>query len=246
MALAAAPAAPGRRNIAAGHVIPDEGYCDQPYVVVLDDGSWLCTMTTGAGVEGQAGQHIAATISRDNGRTWTPPGYATYTPGGRPIKQPRAFGLMRRFSNGRYLLWFHNHGGEAVLAKENWQYYLERNPGWVWGGVERGGRIWWSKPEILLYDDDPAVRISYPDFIEDNGRYYITETQKEIARVHEIDRALLEGLWSQSENRSAAPGHAAAMPELPELAAGGARRRGTAIRAHIRARCAPTGASTSP
>jgi len=37
------------RNIRTGHVIPDEGYCDQPYVVVLDDGTWLCTMTTGPG-----------------------------------------------------------------------------------------------------------------------------------------------------------------------------------------------------
>jgi hypothetical protein len=179
----------------------------------LPDGSLYAVYRT---IDG----YLCHAYSRD-GRLWTPPEYATYTPGGRRIKQPRAFGMVRRFSNGKYLLWFHNHGGEAVLAKENWQYYLERNPGWVAGGVERGGRMWWSEPEILLYDDDPAVRISYPDFIEDSGRYYITETQKEIARVHEIDRSLLEGMWSQFDNRSIAPGHAPAMPELRELAQGG-------------------------
>jgi len=34
-------------DITTGHVIPDEGYCDQPYIVKLSDGTWLCTMTTG-------------------------------------------------------------------------------------------------------------------------------------------------------------------------------------------------------
>jgi hypothetical protein len=28
------------RNIANGFVVPDEGSCDQPYVVVTNDGSW--------------------------------------------------------------------------------------------------------------------------------------------------------------------------------------------------------------
>jgi hypothetical protein len=60
--------------------------------------------------------------------------------------------------------------------------------------------IRWSQPEIVLYDDDPIQRMSYPDLIEDGGKYFLTETQKEIARVHEIDAALLEGLWKQLEN----------------------------------------------
>jgi len=46
-------------NIATGHEIPSEGYCDQPYVVKLPDGTWLCVMTTGAGEEGHHDQHIA-------------------------------------------------------------------------------------------------------------------------------------------------------------------------------------------
>ena len=41
------------RNIKNGSVIPDEGYSDQPYVVITNDGAWLCVMTTGSGVEGE-------------------------------------------------------------------------------------------------------------------------------------------------------------------------------------------------
>ncbi len=43
------------RNIDTGRRIPDQGYCDQPYVVVTRDGNWLCTLTTGPGREGQGG-----------------------------------------------------------------------------------------------------------------------------------------------------------------------------------------------
>ena len=46
------------RNIAAGSIIPSEGYCDQPYVVVNADGSWTCVMTTAGAHEGSQGQHI--------------------------------------------------------------------------------------------------------------------------------------------------------------------------------------------
>ncbi|MFV2066983.1 MAG: sialidase family protein, partial [Pirellulales bacterium] len=62
------------RDIRAGLVIPDEGYCDQPYVVITPDGNWLCTLTTGTGHEGQGGQHVASTISADQGKTWSPLG----------------------------------------------------------------------------------------------------------------------------------------------------------------------------
>ena len=59
-------------DIETGWEIPSEGYCDQPYVVKLADGTWLCVMTTGAGHEGNRGQHIVSTRSRDKGRTWGP------------------------------------------------------------------------------------------------------------------------------------------------------------------------------
>ncbi len=61
------------RLIDTGRRIPGKRYCDQPYVVVNDDGSWMCVMTTGAGVEGERGQHVVATRSTDRGRTWSEP-----------------------------------------------------------------------------------------------------------------------------------------------------------------------------
>lgn len=430
---------PDARDIAHGHVIPDEGYCDQPYVVVHPDGSWLCTMTTGAGVEGQHGQHVVATrsadqgrtwsdlipiepaggpeaswvmplivpsgrvyafytynadnlravpganhpgaarrvdtlgryafkysddggrtwssdryfiplrpmridrlnatrgevlmfwgvgkpildrdrmffgfakvgkwgvpgtlvtsrgvvmrsdniatepdpaqvrfellpdgdeglrapkgqiaeetnlvaladgslyatyrtidgypchaYSRDGGRTWTEPAYMRFTPEGRRVKHPRAANFVWKCSNGKYLFWFHNQGGEPVHA-EAWNPYEGRNPAWVSGGVEVDGQIHWSEPEILLYDREPTARISYPDLVEDDGRYFVTETQKTVARVHEIDRSLLEGMWNQFTSAEVArdglalehvgdpiaPGTTRPMPRLPDLSAGG-------------------------
>jgi hypothetical protein len=86
--------------------------------------------------------------------------------------------------------------------------YEDRNPVWLCGGMEadspEGRVIQWSQPEIVLYDDDPRIRMSYPDLVEDGGKYFLTETQKEIARVHEVDASLLEGLWKQFENREVA------------------------------------------
>ena len=195
---------------------------DEANPVALSDGSLYATYRTIDGYNCHA-------YSRDGGHTWTPPEYATYSPGGRRIKHPRAANFVKKFSNGKFLLWYHNHGGEAVHAAK-WDYYMNRNPAWICGGVERNGHIHWSEPEILLYDEDPATRMSYPDFIEDGGRFFVTETQKTVARVHEIDRSLLEGLWSQHENRSVARRGIVleangvgenTMPRLPSLTDGG-------------------------
>jgi hypothetical protein len=194
---------------------------DEANLVALSDGSLYASYRT---IDG----YPCGAYSRDGGHTWTPPAYATYTPTGRRIKHPRAANFVRKLANGKYVYWFHNHGGEPFHAGAV-NHYLGRNPAWLCGGVERDGFIHWSEPEILLYDDDPATRMSYPDFIEDGGRYYVTETQKSIARVHEIDPTLLEGLWTQAERRGVArdglvceatgdPIAADAVVEMPKLA----------------------------
>ncbi|MBK9391655.1 MAG: hypothetical protein IPN68_16255 [Bacteroidetes bacterium] len=41
--------------------------------------------------------------------------------------------------------------------------------------------------------------MSYPDLIEQNGRYWITETNKENARCHEIPAGFIETIWDQFE-----------------------------------------------
>ncbi len=163
--------------------------------VTLSDGSIYCVYRT---IDG----YPACAYSRDGGRTWEAPEYQRYADG-RRMKHPRAANFVWRCANGRYLYWFHNHGGRFIgeHPQRRSLAYEDRNPAWLCGGVEREGPngrlIVWSQPEILLYDDDPFVRTSYPDLVESGGGYYVTETQKSTARVHRIPAALLEALWGQ-------------------------------------------------
>ena len=162
---------------------------------VLSDGSFYCVYRT---IDG----HPACAYSRDGGRTWSEPQYKQFADG-HLLKHPRAANFAWRCRNGRYLYWFHNHGGRFIREHpaQRSNAYQDRNPVWLCGGVEVDGPdgkvIQWSQPEIVLYDDDPYIRMSYPDLIEEDGQYYLTETQKDVARVHQIDSALLEGLWDQ-------------------------------------------------
>ncbi|MBD3385423.1 hypothetical protein GF407_10920 [candidate division KSB1 bacterium] len=61
------------RNIRNGREIPSKTYADQPYIVKTDDGAWLCIITTGAGLEGEAGQHVITMRSKDQGKSWSKP-----------------------------------------------------------------------------------------------------------------------------------------------------------------------------
>jgi hypothetical protein len=202
-----------------GPIAEEHSFC------VLSDGSFYCVYRTTDG-------HPACSYSRDGGHTWSTPQYARYADG-RLIKHSRAANFVWKCASGKYLYWFHNHGGRS---------YEDRNPAWLCGGVEADGPdgkvIQWSQPEVVLYDDDIYTRMSYPDLIEEGDRFFLTETQKEIARVHPVDRRLLEGLWSQFDNRTVAtdglllnlPGEGGSMPPsvpmppLPPLLATGLGR----------------------
>lgn len=186
----------GLRTPAGGGRVAEE-----QSIVKLSDGSLYCVYRT---VDGWP----VCAYSRDGGHTWTPPAYKTYTPGGRRVKNPRAANFAWNCSNGKFLYWFHNHGGPFIRDADGRIPYEDRNPAWLMAGVERdtpqGKIIHWSQPEILLYDDDPYIRMSYPDLIEDSGKFYVTETQKNIGRVHEIPARLINGLFGQWENTTVA------------------------------------------
>jgi hypothetical protein len=176
---------------------------EEQSLVKLSDGSLYCVYRT---IDGWP----ASAYSHDGGHTWTQPAYKTYTPGGRRVKNPRAANFAWNCANGMFLYWFHNHGGRWIGdlgagGRGGRSPYDDRNPAWLMAGREietpDGKRIEWSQPEILLYDDDPYIRMSYPDLIEQDGDFFVTETQKEIARVHEIPQPILDGLFGQWENQ---------------------------------------------
>ena len=146
-------------------------------------------------------------------------------------KNPRAANFVWRCANGKFLYWFHNHGGRAFIDKHT--MYGDRNPVWLCPGVETGAPgarlIRWGAPELLLYHPDVTKMMSYPDLVEEGGKYFFTETEKRIARVHEVPAAFLEKLWAALDGDvtvdanvlfSAAGGGEYAPVALPDLAAG--------------------------
>ena len=191
----------GLRTPAGGGRVAEE-----QSIVKLSDGSLYCVYRT---IDGWP----TCAYSRDGGHTWTPPAYASYTPGGQRVKHPRAANFAWNCSNGKFLYWFHNHGGKFVgelgaNGKGGRSPYDDRNPAWLMAGQEistpQGRMIEWSQPEILLYEDDPYIRMSYPDLVEDDGKYYVTETQKTIGHLHEILKPLVDGLFGQFTRQTVA------------------------------------------
>jgi len=166
---------------------PRGSVAEEVNLTALSDGSLFCTYRTIAG-------HPCHAYSRDDGKTWSEPAFMTDKPGGEMIKQPRAANFVRKLEDGpykgRFIYWFDDNSSQS---------WGERNPAYLLGGIEKdspnGKVIHWGKPVAILYVENPKLRMSYPDFIWDDGTLYVTETQKHIARVHRIPDALLKKLW---------------------------------------------------
>jgi hypothetical protein len=171
------------------------------------------------GQEGDRGQHVVTLRSVDHGRTWS--ARADVEPADGP---EASYAVLFKAPYGRVYC-FYGYNGEnrrEVLAEDGktafkrtdslgqyvFRFYDDRNPAWLMAGREiataEGRRLAWSQPEIALYDDDPIVRFSYPDLVEEGGRFWLTETQKCTGRAHEVPAALMDGLFGQ-EAASGAP-----------------------------------------
>jgi hypothetical protein len=98
--------------------------------------------------------------------------------------------MIWKCENGYYLSWGHNNSHLSFSC---------RNPVWIRGGIECDGKIYWSQPEIILYADNIKIGMSYPDWVESGGEYWISETEKEHPRIHKIDKELLNGIWNRLE-----------------------------------------------
>ena len=165
---------------------PDYGIVQAEHnMVILNNGNLYVTYRTINGSPAYA-------ISADGGKTFSKPEYMHYANGER-MGTPRACPKIYKTGDGNYLFWFHNNFRQHTFDG--------RNPAWLSGGIEKNGDIVWSQPEIVLYTRDPAIRgMSYPDYIEQGGHLWITETQKNEARVHEIDPNLVQGMWNQGKD----------------------------------------------
>lgn len=167
----------GAKNEALGPVNEEHN------IFQMNSGTIYCMYRTVSGTP-------AESYSYDKGRSWTLPQAPRYK-NGVELKNPRACPRIWKCKNGKYLFWYHNHGGNTFQG---------RNPAWISGGIEKDGKIIWSQPEILLYDQQGRRGMSYPDLIEQDGKYWITETNKENARAHAIPEAFLQKIWSQFDN----------------------------------------------
>jgi len=150
-------------------------------VMQLDNGDLCTSYRTTQGVPLEA-------YSSDRGKTWSEPEPSRdYT--GRNLKNPRAnTKIWKSEVNGKYLLWHHNNGNKSFFG---------RNPVWISGGIEKDGRIIWTQPELLLHHPDLGRGMSYPDMIQQDGKYWVTQTQKTEARCHPIPNEFLDKLWQQ-------------------------------------------------
>jgi len=184
--------------------------------------------------------YIGMTRSRDGGETWTEPEPMRFHLDGRIIRHPRSNTKTWRLADGTYLLWFLNNGNSGFgnttntrqdkksLMAKNGIDFANRNVIWLSVGREVEGDIAWGEPEVWLYHPDKRQQISYPDLFEDEGAVYVTETQKSIGRVHELDPAWLgllkkQTTWNQVAkdgivlDQADAAGKSMPAPKLPDL-----------------------------
>ena len=115
---------------------------------------------------------IAESSSYNRGKSWTLPDSAHYL-SGNPLLNPRACPRIWKIDDNKYLIWYHNHGGTG---------FADRNPGWIAGGRWIDGEMKWSQPIPIIYRQDKSYergRLSYPDLVKQDGKFWITVTNKE-------------------------------------------------------------------
>jgi len=169
-----------------GELLPRPGdrITEEHCCVKLSDGTLFVTSRTESG-------YPLVFVSHDDGRTFSD-GFIPKHIGGLSVKQPRAANFLWKLKNGKYLYWFHNVG--------NMGYHF-RNPAWCCPAfetdTENGKELVYGQPEILFYHTGDRLSISYPDLIEYQDGLLITETQKQIARIHTVSEKLQNALLNQ-------------------------------------------------
>ena len=114
----------------------------------LSDGRWVGACRTYLGSPG-------FTVSRDQGRSWSPVERLRYGPDGSTIDHPHTMCPIARLPDGRFILLFTNNDGTRNGAEHVWDGGCRtRNPQWFVIGVEipdedRNGGLLFGEPRIL-------------------------------------------------------------------------------------------------
>jgi hypothetical protein len=139
---------------------------------------------------------------------------------GTALKNPNGPIAPRRFVDDdgsvHYLLLFYNRGlpGKSGSNTSSNSAWGSRNPYWLACGWSDASNttIYWSEPEVVLYSHTATDRIGYPDLFygeawsndhvaNSSQSLYMTETNKEVARLHVISPILVDGLKGQRHNK---------------------------------------------
>ncbi len=163
---------------------PGDRITEEHCCVKLSDGTLFVTSRTEKG-------YPLVFVSHNDGKNFTE-GFIPKHVGGQSVKQPRAANFLWKLKCNKYLYWFHNAGNMG---------YDFRNPAWCSPAFEmdtpNGKELVYGQPEILFYHTGDRLSISYPDLIEYEGKLLITETQKQIARIHTVSDRLQNALLNQ-------------------------------------------------
>ena len=112
------------RFLPNGNLLHNNGYVDQPYVSILENGNWFCVYTTNSGHEGSKGQHIACRISTDQGKSW---GEAVHIE--EPGTESASWGMPYLTEYGRLYV-FYCYNGDKIHSLGNRQNIREDMLGW--------------------------------------------------------------------------------------------------------------------
>lgn len=184
----------------------------EPTVVALADGRWLCVMRTYLGAPGYA-------VSRDGGRTWSQPERLRYGPGGAIIEHPHTMCPLARLPDGRFILLFTNNDGTRNGAAHVWDgANRTRNPQWFAigrevPGEERNGGLLFGEPRVLAEVDDrePAdgfrastcTGIAMPQYLAAGGRHFVQYgLMKEHILLDEIPVAVIDAMTPKLPTRA--------------------------------------------
>lgn len=126
------------RLIDYGHEIYQHGYCDQPYILVTTDGSWVCTFTTSPGSEGDRIQYIVSTCSTDQGVSWSEP--VEIEPSSGDIEASWAIPLLTDFDR---IYVFYTYNGDTIRALPEGETIRSDTHGWYcYRYSEDKGKSW--------------------------------------------------------------------------------------------------------